>query len=187
MKSKIAFAIILCIFAAGSQVKALSAASPATPASEDPLTQPSPAQLHVQLGKSFLINSQQELQRVSVTDPTIASSVIVSPNQILIHGLKAGSGTLILWDSHDRPQMFDLSVDVDVNSLRDTIRSTFPGETLQVAQSGGSLVLTGNVSSKTVSDRAAALAATMSPAVVNLLQAATGRQAVLLQVKFAEV
>src|SRR5690348_9423663 len=127
MKSKIAFAIILCILAAGSQMKALPVASTA-PASEDPLTQPTPSQLHVQLGKSFLITSQQELQRVSVTDPTIASSVIVSPNQILIHGLKSGSGTLILWDSHDRPQMFDLSVDVDVNSLRDTIRSTFPGE-----------------------------------------------------------
>jgi len=137
-----------------------------------------------------LIASQQELQRVSVTDPTIASTVIVSPTQILVHGLKAGSGTLILWDSQDRPQVFDLTVDFDVSSLRDTMRAMFPGEPLQVAQSGGSLVLTGNASSKAVSDRAAALAATMSPAVVNMVQtteAAPARQAVLLQVKFAEV
>ena len=189
MKSKIGIAIILCIFAAGSQMKALPVALMA-PASEDTPFQQGPGQLHVQLGKSFLIASQQELQRVSVTDPTIASTVIVSPTQILVHGLKAGSGTLILWDSQDRPQVFDLTVDFDVSSLRDTMRAMFPGEPLQVAQSGGSLVLSGNASSKAVSDRAAAVAATMSPAVVNMVQTtevAPARQAVLLQVKFAEV
>ncbi len=186
MKSKIGIAIILCICAAGSQVKALPAALMA-PASEDTPFQQGPGQLHVQLGKSFLITSQQELQRVSITDSAIASTVVVSPTQILIHGLKAGSGTLILWDSHERPQVFDLTVDLDVNSLRDTMRTMFPGETLQVAQSGGSLVLTGNVSSKAVSDRAAAVAATMSPAVVNMVQTAEARQTVLLQVKFAEI
>src|SRR5262249_23752853 len=185
MKSKIGIAIILCIFAAGSQAKALPVASMA-PASEDTFQQ-GPGQLHVQLGKSFLITSQQELQRVSITDSTIASTVVVSPTQILIHGLKAGSGTLILWDSHERPQVFDLTVDLDINALRDTMRTMFPGEILQVAQSGGSLVLTGNVSSKAVSERAAAVAATVSPAVVNMVQTSEGRQTVLLQVKFAEV
>src|SRR5437016_2382791 len=187
MKSKIGIAIILCIFAAGSQMKALPLAPTAAPAGEDTPFQPGPGQLHVQLGKSFLINSQQDLQRVSITDSTIASTVIVSPTQILVHGLKAGSGTLILWDSQDRPQVFDLTVDLDISSLRETIRTMFPGETLQVAQSGGSLVLTGNASSKTVSERAAAVAATLSPAVVNMVQTTDARQAVLLQVKFAEV
>ena len=188
MKSKIGIAIILCIFAAGSQMKALPLAPTAALAGEDTPFQQGPGQLHVQLGKSFLINSQQDLQRVSITDSTIASTVIVSPTQILVHGLKAGSGTLILWDSHDRPQVFDLTVDFDISSLRETIRTMFPGETLQVAQSGGSLVLTGNASSKTVSDRAAAVAATLSPAVVNMVQTAeAARQTVLLQVKFAEV
>jgi pilus assembly protein CpaC len=124
---------------------------------------------------------------VSVTDPTIASAVIVSPTQVLIHGLKAGSETLVLWDANEQARSFNLVVDLDINTLRETIRQMFPNETLQVLQSGGSLVLSGNVSSKAVSDRAAALAATMSPSVVNLVQAAEGRQVVLLQVRFAEV
>src|SRR5438094_2809057 len=188
MKSKIGIAIILCIFAAGSQMKALPLAPTAALAGEDTPFQQGPGQLHVQLGKSVLIHSQQDLQRVSITDSTIGSTVIVSPTQILVHGLKAGSGTLILWGSHDRSQVFDLTVDFDISSLRETIRTMFPGETLQVAQSGGSLVLTGNASSKTVSDRAAAVAATLSPAVVNMVQTAeAARQTVLLQVKFAEV
>jgi pilus assembly protein CpaC len=67
------------------------------------------------------------------------------------------------------------------------MRQMFPSETLQVAQSGSSLVLSGNVSSKAAADRAAALAATMSPTVVNLVQTLESRQVVLLQVRFAEV
>src|SRR4029453_11087133 len=78
-------------------------------------------------------------------------------------------------------------VNVDVVALRESMRQMFPSETLQVAQSGGSLVLTGNVSAKEVSDRVPALAATMSPNVVNLVQTTNGRQVVLLQVRFAEV
>jgi pilus assembly protein CpaC len=146
-----------------------------------------PTALRVMLGKSLLITSPEPLQRISVTDPAIATAVVISPTQVLIHGIKAGSGTLILWDTNDRARSFDLVVDVDMVALRESMRQMFPSETLQVAQSGGSLVLTGNVSAKEVSDRVAALAATMSPNVVNLVQTTNGRQVVLLQVRFAEV
>src|SRR5207245_11187749 len=98
MKSKIGIAIILCIFAAGSQMKALPVAPTAAPATEDGQPPEVRAQLHAQLRKSLLIASQQELQRASVTDPTIASKVIVSPTKLLVHGLNAGSATSILCD-----------------------------------------------------------------------------------------
>jgi pilus assembly protein CpaC len=78
-------------------------------------------------------------------------------------------------------------VELDVNTLRASIGQMFPGESIQVVQSGGALVLTGNVSSKAVADRAAALAGTLSPTVVNLVSTAEGRQVVMLQVRFAEV
>jgi pilus assembly protein CpaC len=151
------------------------------------LPQQAPSDIHVALGKSVLITSQEGLARVSVTDPTIASAVVVAPTQILIHGLKGGAGTLILWDNHERARSFNVLVDLDVNGLRDAIRDTFPKESLVVTQSGGSIVLTGNVSSKEIMDRAALLAGTVSPAVVNLLQTTSGREVVMLQVRFAEV
>ena len=77
-------------------------------------------------------------------------------------------------------------MELDINTLRESLRQMLPGETIQAVQSGGSLVFTGNVSSKAVADQAAALAAT-SPAVVNLVTATEGRQVILLQVKFAEI
>src|SRR5215510_4628375 len=101
------------------------------------LPQQGAAELRVQLGKSLLITSQDPLQRVSVTDPAIASAVIVSPTQVLIHGMKAGSETLVLWDSNEQARSFNLVVDLDINSLRETVRQMFPSEALQVMQSGG--------------------------------------------------
>src|SRR5262245_28115486 len=196
MKYKLGLVLILCLLTLRVESHAQQIAStgfPPTAGTAEPgssqvaLPQQAPADLRIQYGKSLLITSQEPLQRVSVTDPTIASAVVVSPTQILIHGLKPGAGTLILWDTDERARSFNITVDLDTNGLRETIRQMFPGETLQALQSGGSLVLTGNASSKAVSDRAAALAATLSPAVVNLITITEGRQIVMLQVRFAEV
>jgi pilus assembly protein CpaC len=186
MKVKVALAILFTLVLVGLETPA--APSPAaTQAAQVALPQQGPSEVRVQLGKSLLITSQEELQRVSVTDPSIASAIVISPTQVLIHGLKAGSGTLILWDNQDRPRSFNVSVELDINTLRESLRQILPGETITAVQSGGSLVLTGNASSKAVADQAAALAATLSPAVVNLLTATEGRQVILLQVKFAEI
>lgn len=196
MKLKIGLVLFLCLltFRVQTHAQQIAAATPGTPIStaearsaEQVALPQTPSDIRVQLGKSLLITSQDAFVRVSVTDPTIATAVIVSPTQVLIHGLKAGSETLVLWDSRDQARSFNLVVELDINALKESITQMFPGETLQVMQSGSSLVLTGNVSSKAVADRAGALAGTMSPSVVNLVQITQGRQVVLLQVRFAEV
>ena len=186
MKYKLGFLLFLPLLMLRMEARAQQIVTAVAAAPQVALQQ-APAEVRVQLGKSLLITSQEQLSRVSVTDPSIASAVILSPTQVLIHGLKPGSQTLLLWDADDRARSFNLVVDLDVNALRETMKQMFPNETLQVVQSGGSLVLTGNVSSKLIADRAAALAATLSPTVVNLIQTTGGRQVVLLQVRFAEV
>jgi pilus assembly protein CpaC len=192
MKPKLVLLIVISLLLVRSETPAATVegettTSPTAQAAQAALPQQGPAEVRVQLGKSLLITLQEELQRVSVTDPSVATAVVVTPTQVLIHGLKAGSGTLILWDNQERPRSFNITVELDVNTLRESVRQLFPGETIQMTQSGGALVLTGNVSSKPVSDRAAALAATLSPTVVNLLTTAEGRQVIMLQVRFAEV
>jgi len=196
VRLKFAIAVIISFLVLRSetqaqQIASLSAPAPAgkaEPSVQGQLAlQQAPSEVRVQLGKSTLITSQDALQRVSVTDPSIASAVIVSPNQIVLHGLKAGRGTLILWDANEVARSFDLTVEVDTATLQESIRQTFPNENLQVRQSGGSVVLSGNASSKAVADRAALLAGTLSPTVVNIVTIAEGRQVVMLQVRFAEV
>ena len=148
-----------------------------------------PTELHVLVGKSVILNSPQVLKRVSVSDPSIASAVTVSPTQVLLNGLAPGKVSLILWNEQERAMAYDLHVELDVVGLRDTISQLFPSENIEVSQSGTSIVLTGTASTKEVADRAVAVSQTQSKNVVNLLgvlQISSGGQ-VLLQVRFAEV
>jgi pilus assembly protein CpaC len=148
-----------------------------------------PAELHVLVGKSIVLNSPQLLKRVSVSDPSVATAVTISPTQILLNGLAAGRTSLILWNEQDVPLAYDLHVELDVVGLRDTIAQLFPNENIQISQSGASIVLNGTASTKEVADRVVAIAQTQSKSVVNLLaqlQISFGSQ-ILLQVRFAEV
>src|SRR5512134_3527317 len=99
-------------------------------------------------GKSIVIDSPQPLKRVSVTDPAVASATVIGPRQVLLHGHQPGSVTLILWDEAERTRSFDLSVERDLEPLRQSLRQALPGETIEVSQSRGSIVLSGQVSSK---------------------------------------
>lgn len=151
--------------------------------------QDTPAELHVLVGRSVILNSPQILKRVSVSDPSIASAVTVSPTQVLLNGLAPGKVSLILWNEQEKSMAYDLHVELDVVGLRDTIAQLFPNENIQVSQSGTSIVLTGTASTKEVADRALAVSQTQAKTVINLLnllQISSGGQ-VLLQVRFAEV
>ncbi len=139
-------------------------------------------------GKSLLVSSPEPLVRVSITDPSIASAIITTPNQVLIHGIVPGTVTLVLWDEQERARAFDLQVEIDVRSLRQTIEQVFPNEAIQVGQLGSSLVLTGKVASDQILVQATELSLAHTPDVVNLLGIIEKeKKAVLLQVRFAEV
>ena len=138
----------------------------------------------------MVVNSPVNFKRVSVTNDTVATAIVVSPTQVLIHGLKAGSVTLLLWNEQEQLQSFELQViqiPMELESLRATMGRLLPGENVQVSQSGSSVVLTGIVSNAAVVDQAIALAKTENPNVVNLLGIPKMDQVVLLQVKFAEI
>ncbi|MCZ6767945.1 MAG: type II and III secretion system protein, partial [Acidobacteria bacterium] len=110
-------------------------------------------------------------------------------NQVLIHGKRPGSVTLLIWDEQERTRTFDLQVELDIRKLRETLLQAFPDEKVEVGQLGSSIVFTGRVSSEEMVEQATSLGLTQTQNVVNLLQMepAGAKQAVLLQVLFAEV
>ena len=175
---------------ADGRARTIAQAQLTTGASSINLPAPQEAvQLRVLVGKSVVVNSREFLKRVSVSDPTIASAVIISPTQVLLNGIAPGKTSLILWNEQEQPTAYDLQVELDVLGLRDTMARVFPNERIQVSQSGASIVLTGAASSKDVADRAIAIAQTQSKNVVSLLGVLlvnTDGQ-ILLQVRFAEV
>ena len=53
-------------------------------------------QLTVISSKSIIVNTAEPIERVSVTDPSIAEPVVISPQQVMIHGRAPGIVSLIL-------------------------------------------------------------------------------------------
>src|ERR1700722_17834969 len=146
------------------------------------------APFRVMVGKSLLINTTEQLKRISVTDPAIAFAQVITPTQILVHGKTPGEVSLLIWDELERSRSFDLRVDVDVSAAADEEHRVFPDEQITVSPSRAAIVLSGHVSTEDVAKRAGELASAYSPKVVNVLTfGPVGSQEVLLQVKFAEV
>jgi pilus assembly protein CpaC len=158
-------------------------------ASQAPQAEPTAAApLRVMVGKSLLINVTERLKRVSVTDPTVVDAEVVTPRQILVHGLAAGEVTLLIWDELERSRSFDLRVDVDVSAAAEEEKRVFPNEQIAVSPSRSAIVLAGHVSTEDVAKRAGMIAEAYSKNVVNVLTfGPVGAQEILLEVKFAEV
>jgi pilus assembly protein CpaC len=166
------------------------------PAAQPPATTSATAQsdtggaapLRVMVGKSLLINTTERLKRVSVTDPTVADALVVTPTQVLVNGLSPGEVSLLIWDELERNRSFDLRVDVDITAASEEMHRLFPDEQINVTPSRNAIVLSGHVTTEDVAKHAGALASAYSKNVVNVLTfGPVGAEEVLLEVKFAEV
>jgi len=177
------------------------APSPGAPDAQQAPAQPAPetaqapaetprgsAPLRVMVGKSLLINTTERIKRVSVTDPTVADPIVVTPTQILVHGRAPGEVSLLIWDDLERSRSFDLRVDVDTTAAAEEEKRVFPEEQITVTPSRSAIVLSGHVSTEDVQKRAGMIAEAYTKNVVNVLTfGPVGSQEVLLEVKFAEV
>src|SRR3984893_9594576 len=146
------------------------------------------APLRVMVGKSLLINTTERLKRISVTDPTVADALVVTPTQVLVNGLAPGEVSLLIWDEYERSRSFDLRVDVDVTAASEEIKRIFPDEQIDISPSRSAIVLSGHVTTDDVAKHAGMVASAYSKNVINVLSfGPVGAQEVLLEVKFAEV
>lgn len=173
---------------AGQAQNPAPGSTPSTTVSSQAQTPQGSAPLRVMVGKSLLINTTEQLKRISITDDSIASARVITPTQILVHGRTPGEVSLLIWDQFERSRSFDLRVDVDVSACAEEEHRVFPDEQIAVTPSRAAIVLSGHVSTEDVAKRAGELASAYSPKIVNVLTfGPVGAQEILLQVKFAEV
>lgn len=157
-------------------------------AQQEAPAQEEPVPLRVMVDKSILINTTDRLKRVSITDPNVADAVVVTPNQLMIHGRAPGEVTLVVWDEQERSRSFDLRVDVDVSAAAEEIKHLLPDQDITVNASRSALILSGHVVDKDTAEHAGAIAGAYSKNVINVLTfGPVGTQEVLLEVRFAEV
>jgi pilus assembly protein CpaC len=131
--------------------------------------------VQVFVGKSVFVSSPSPYKGCAITNTEIATANIITKNQVLLNGLKAGNTTLLCYDHREdnmpvTAHSYDVQVRIDLEPLRSTLKRHFPEEPIQVNPAASSLVLSGTVSSPAVSARVEALAKTESAPIVNMLK-----------------
>jgi pilus assembly protein CpaC len=95
-------------------------------------------------GRSTVINAPWPTVRVAVTDPLVAGVQVLTPEQVLVQGLKVGSTDLILW-SENQTQTWQRRVVVrlDIEKIQTSLARLFPDAELTVSDSGDVLLVQG--------------------------------------------
>ena len=153
-------------------------------------TEPATARsIRLTVGRGELLQFPVDVSRISISEPTIADAVVISPRNIVVNAKGVGNTTLLVWEPGAEPQRYEISVTLDLSDVEQELHLAFPEGNVRLAGNHDRLVLSGDVKSAEESKRAAAIASVRAKEVVNLLTVPAARKPrqVLLQVKFATI
>jgi len=149
-----------------------------------------PTNILIGSGKTYVLDTAVDIERISVASPEVAESVPVSSRTIIINGKTPGETTAILWLSDGTRKEYDVKVVYAATRLEAAklqIDKEFGGS-VQLTGDQTAVYLTGSVKNMFASERAQSIGATVGK-VVNLLnvQIPPQDQQILLKVKFIDV
>jgi pilus assembly protein CpaC len=150
------------------------------------------------IGKSVIIDLPRDAKEVFVANPEIANAVVRSTRKIFLIGRENGATSVFVFDAAGS-QIASLEINVgrDLNSLRETLRRSFPRAGIDVKPAGDSIILTGDVNSAAEAQQAMDIAnafvgasgsffTSARGAVINSLNI-KGKDQVMLRVTVVEV
>jgi pilus assembly protein CpaC len=152
-------------------------------------------ELVLTVGKSLIVNSAANIERVAVGFGDVAEARAVGPREVLIDGKTAGETSLIIWQTGGNKLFFDVVVRPNnaaargkLDTLRHQMEQQLPGQNINVAMENDSVVLTGTAKDLASAERAMAMALQVGK-VVNLMyvEVPTTDPQILLKVQFATV
>src|ERR1700676_5096632 len=141
--------------------------------------------LRLTVGKSVVIDYPSDIRQISTSSPDIVDASPVTTREILLHGKGLGNATLVVWSKTGERTFYNVTVDLNLDSLRKILKDSFPNEQITPESSRDSVTLNGRISSKDVGDRAVALATSFAKNVVNNMQVTSViEKQILLRVRF---
>ena len=151
--------------------------------------QSSTEDLKITMGKSVVIDNPTDVARISTSNPEIVDAVAVSTREVLLHAKAHGVSTVVIWAKTGQRTFYNVSVEHNLEPIRRILKDTFPDDQIHVISAKDSVTLTGRVSDKATSDRAAAVVASLAKTVVNNLSLNPNPvdKQIMLRVKFAEI
>lgn len=141
--------------------------------------------LYAVVGKTQLIKFDEPVKRISITDPSFADLVLLSPKELLLNGKKAGRTSLVFWGDSDKPVFFNMVVQQDTDGFVQAIEEVAPNENLQYAFTDDGVILSGHISSTTTKNNIENIIKAYNFKLLDLTESPTKQ--VLLEVKIAEV
>ncbi len=147
------------------------------------------AALQVAAGRSLVIDYAGDIGRIAASNPDVADAVAVSSREVLVNAKAPGTATIVVWSKDGVRTLYGVTVEQNLEPLRQLLKKTFPDCTIEVQAAKDALSLTGSVPSQAAADRAVALLAPFGKAVVgNLRVVPPGpEKQIVLRVKFAEL
>lgn len=140
--------------------------------------------LYAVVGKTQLIKFDEPVKRISLTDPSLADLVLLSPKELLLNGKKAGRTSLLFWGSSEKPVFFNMVVQQDTDAVIQAIEQVAPNENVKYTFTDDGLILSGKISSTSVKKNIEEVIKAYNVKLLNLTESPTKQ--VLLEVKIAE-
>lgn len=144
--------------------------------------------LSVAMNRAVVVESDVPFAELSIANPAIADFSTLSDTSIYVLGKSPGRTTLTLLD--EKGQLItnvDVAVSADVSEFKERLRQILPGENIEVRTANDGIVMSGTVSSTPRMQRALDLAQRYAPERVSNLMSVSGKQQVMLKVRFAEM
>lgn len=142
---------------------------------------------NVVINKSVVLTMQKPVDRVAVTNPSIADVVVYPPNEVQINGIAIGATSLLVWDrGNPKPSFFDLNVVGDLSQLEPQLKEIDPNDRISVSYAHDTIILSGKAANEQTVAKLVETARAYGPKVLNQIKIDEPQQ-VILQVKVAQV
>lgn len=124
---------------------------------------------------------------IVVAQPDIAEIVANTDRSVYVRGKALGTTNILVYDpNHRLIEVIDVRVAQDLESLRADLGSALPGEPIRILPMAGGILLSGQVSTTTVANRARAIAERYAPQGVTSDLTVEAAQQVMLEVRMIE-
>ena len=155
----------------------------------------SPNDLFITVGKSAVVTSDRQIERISVGYGDIAEASAVGPNEVIVNGIAPGSTSLIVFQQGGGKLFFDVNVQPNrflanarLDEVRAALKRELPDQEIALSWGNDSVILRGTAKDLVSVARAVSIASTLGK-VVNLLyvQVPPHDAQILLKVRFLSI
>src|SRR5271168_2563762 len=98
--------------------------------------------LRLTVGKSVVIDYPSDVRQISTSNPDVVDASPVTTREILLSGKGLGSATMVVWSKTGQRTFYNVNVELNLDSLRRSLREDFPGEMVEVRPSRDAIALT---------------------------------------------